>query len=45
MFLSQVVFWLEYYGKTMPDDFSKIFRIEYVRRGGDIDLETTKKKL
>jgi len=45
MHLIDVIFWLENHGKTMPIEFLNIFRIEFVRKGGSLDMDTTKKNM
>ena len=37
--LERVIFWLKNHGDKMPDDFKKVFRIEFVRKGGKINLD------
>lgn len=32
--LERVIFWLKNHGDEMPDDFRKVFRIEFARKGG-----------
>lgn len=38
MSLEQIIFWLKNHSDKMPDDFQKVFRIEFVRKGGKINL-------
>lgn len=38
MELDWVIFWLKNYGETMPKDFLNIFRVEYARKGGALNL-------
>lgn len=37
--LERVIFWLKNYGDKMPSDFQKVFRIEFVRKNGEINLD------
>lgn len=37
--LERVIFWLKNYGEAIPFDFKKVFRIEFVRKGGKINLD------
>lgn len=38
MSLERVIFWLKNHEDKMPDDFQKVFRIEFVRKGGKLNL-------
>lgn len=39
--LERVIFWLKNHGDSIPEDFKKVFRIEFVRKGGRINLDNS----